>query len=394
MSPPAEDRRTLVVVDDDELVLGSLRSLFSLETSYALLTFTDPREAIEKMKTQRVDVVLSDFLMPTMSGVDFLKQAQKLQPEAPRILLTGFADKANAIRAINEAGLYHYLEKPWDNEELLILVRHALEEKSLRQELSEKIKALDRLVKEHGELATRHRSLEKEVEMAARVQRSLLPENFPEVEGLEVNVAYRPTVAVGGDYYDVSAGDGRVIWLLADVTGHGIQAALTSMLLKAIFQETASRASRPVQLLADMNSRLHRFLPEGMFAAATVVELGADGHRVQIANAGLPYPFVLSSGRKADVQQIPLSGLPLGLLPQAGPDQFDSRELEINLGDHLLVTSDGLGEIRGHNGEFFEEHELLKSLVEMRDKDGGHVVRNLVERGARFWRRGRHLGRY
>ena len=134
MSPPAEDRRTLVVVDDDELVLGSLRSLFSLETSYALLTFTDPREAIEKMKTQRVDVVLSDFLMPTMSGVDFLKQAQKLQPEAPRILLTGFADKANAIRAINEAGLYHYLEKPWDNEELLILVRHALEEKSLRQE--------------------------------------------------------------------------------------------------------------------------------------------------------------------------------------------------------------------------------------------------------------------
>ena len=384
MSPETEETRTLVVVDDDELILSSLRSLFSLETDYTLLTFSDPHEATEKIKTQRVDLILSDFLMPTMSGIDFLKQARNLQPEAPRILLTGFADKANAIRAINEVGLYHYLEKPWDNEELLILVRHALEEKSLRQDLSEKIKALNRLMKEHGELASRHKSLEKEVEMAARVQRSLLPENFPQVRGFEVNVAYRPSVAVGGDYYDVSSSDGRVIWLLADVTGHGIQAALTSMLLKAIFQETASRASHPVQLLADMNSRLHRFLPEGMFAAATVVELGADGHHVQIANAGLPYPFVLCSGQEADVHQIPLSGLPLGLFPQAGPDHFDTRELEINRGDHLLVTSDGLGESRGHNGEFFEENELPKSLAELTDKDGSYVVQNLVERAIAF----------
>ena len=133
-----------------------------------------------------------------------------------------------------------------------------------------------------------------------------------------------------------------------------------------------------------MNSRLHRFLPEGMFAAATVVELGADGHHVQIANAGLPYPFVLCSGQQADVHQIPLSGLPLGLFPQAGPDHFDTRELEINRGDHLLVTSDGLGEIRGHNGEFFEENELPKSLAELTDKDGSYVVQNLVERAIAF----------
>ena len=384
MSPETEDARTLVVVDDDELVLSSLRSLFSLETDYSLFTFSDPHEAAEKIKTERVDLIVSDFLMPTMSGIEFLKLARNLQPEAPRILLTGFADKANAIRAINEVGLYHYLEKPWDNEELLILVRHALEEKSLRQQLSEKIKDLSRLMKEHGELASRHRLLEKEVEMAARVQRSLLPERFPQVEGFEVNVVYRPTVAVGGDYYDVSSNNGRAIWLVADVTGHGIQAALTSMLLKAIFQETASRASRPVELLADMNSRLYRFLPEGMFAAATIVELSEDGHRVQIANAGLPYPFVLCSGKEVDVDQIPLSGLPLGLLPQAGLDHFDSRELEINRGDHLLVTSDGIGEIRGNNGEFFEDNELPKSLATMTDKDGRHVLEKLLERAVAF----------
>ena len=73
MSPETEETRTLVVVDDDELILSSLRSLFSLETDYTLLTFSDPHEATEKIKTQRVDLILSDFLMPTMTGIDFLK---------------------------------------------------------------------------------------------------------------------------------------------------------------------------------------------------------------------------------------------------------------------------------------------------------------------------------
>jgi serine phosphatase RsbU (regulator of sigma subunit) len=107
------------------------------------------------------------------------------------IMLTGYADKQNAIRALNEANLYQYLEKPWDNDQMLIVLRNALQEKSLRQQLIEKVRTLDRLIMEHCELAERQSQLENELEMAARVQQSLLPDCFPQIRGLQIDSFYR-----------------------------------------------------------------------------------------------------------------------------------------------------------------------------------------------------------
>ena len=177
MSSPGAKAARIIAVDDDALVLGSLKGLFTLETDYEVELFEDPGKAIGHLVRNPVDVVISDFLMPQMNGLQFLSEARKLQPEAARILLTGFADKQNAIRAINEVGLYHYLEKPWDNDHLLLLIRNALEEKSLRRQLAGKIKDLNRLAREHTDLTDKHRGLEREMQMAANVQRSLLPEN-------------------------------------------------------------------------------------------------------------------------------------------------------------------------------------------------------------------------
>ena len=102
----------VVLVDDDELVLSTLRALLELDGGFQVLEFTDSLRAIEELGRLPVDIVISDYLMPGMNGVDVLKKARSLQPEAMRILLTGFADKQNAIRALNEAGIYQYLENP------------------------------------------------------------------------------------------------------------------------------------------------------------------------------------------------------------------------------------------------------------------------------------------
>ncbi|NIQ57381.1 MAG: response regulator, partial [Gammaproteobacteria bacterium] len=83
-----------------------------LETSYRVLTYTSPEAALEELDGRPVHVVLADFYMPDMDGITFLKEVRERSPQATRILLTGYADKENAIRAINEAGLYYYLEKP------------------------------------------------------------------------------------------------------------------------------------------------------------------------------------------------------------------------------------------------------------------------------------------
>ena len=129
----------LVIVDDEEMVLTSLRSFLTLETDYEVLGFDAPDKALEAVRAQPIDLVISDYLMPQMTGIDFLLEVKKLQPFATRILLTGYADKENAIRAINEVGLYQYVEKPWDNEDLKLVIQNGLERRFLMEQLETKI---------------------------------------------------------------------------------------------------------------------------------------------------------------------------------------------------------------------------------------------------------------
>lgn len=383
MSESSHNAPRVLIVDDDDLIIRSLRGLFTLETEYEVYDFTEPEKALEEVERRPIDLVISDFLMPRMNGVEFLKKVRELQPDATRILLTGFADKENAIRAINEVGLYQYLEKPWSNQDLLLLVRNALQDKSLRFQLSQKVSEFERLVHEHSELSTRHRSIQRDLEMAARVQQSLLPARMPEVEGFCLTAFYEPSTALGGDFYDTFEKPGERVILVADVSGHGVQAALSSMLLKASFQEAAARVDGPVELLEEMNARLARFLPSSMYACATSLWMAPGKPQVRIANAGMPYPIVLRAASER-VDELAMSGVPLALLPEEMSNAYDYRELELQPGDVLLLTSDGLGDIRNPQDRFFHDGPLRQALGEVRGKGGPAVIEGLMRQAANF----------
>jgi DNA-binding NtrC family response regulator len=135
----SKNNSRIVVVDDEEMVVASLSSFLNLETEYQVQTFTSARDAIEYIEKEQVDVVVSDYLMPEMDGISFLAKVRDIKPEIPRIILTGYADKENAIKAINEVGLFQYIEKPWNNDDLLLIIRNALEKRELMRRLQEKI---------------------------------------------------------------------------------------------------------------------------------------------------------------------------------------------------------------------------------------------------------------
>ena len=139
----ANRKPTVLIVDDEEMVLTSIRTLLLLEGDYDVRSLSSPHEAVNFLRTQPVDVAVSDFLMPGMTGIQLLAQAKQLQPEATRVLLTGHADKASAIQAINEVGLVQYLEKPWDNAQFLFVIQHAVERARLLRDLRTKISELD-----------------------------------------------------------------------------------------------------------------------------------------------------------------------------------------------------------------------------------------------------------
>ena len=134
---------SVLIVDDEDMVITSLRAYLQLETDYQVEGITDPEEAARFLEDRQVDVVVSDYLMPKMNGIQLLAHAKQLQPEATRVLLTGHADKQSAIQAINDVGLYQYLEKPWENAQLLLVIQNGMERTQLLRNLRDKISELD-----------------------------------------------------------------------------------------------------------------------------------------------------------------------------------------------------------------------------------------------------------
>ena len=138
----------IVVVDDEKIVTSAFKTLLKVEGFCDAHFFNSPKEAIEFLKTNVPDLVISDFLMPEMNGLEFLTEVKKTYPEVSKILLTGYADKENAIKAINEVGLYRYIEKPWDNDDLILNIKNGIERSYLLSELRKKIAELEVAKKE------------------------------------------------------------------------------------------------------------------------------------------------------------------------------------------------------------------------------------------------------
>src|SRR5688572_1856043 len=149
------------VVDDDTLVTDSLSRALEIETNWSVRAFNDGVRALAAMPELPPDVVLSDFKMPGMDGIAFLRRVRQAHPDAVLLLLTGYADKESAIRAINEVGIWQYVEKPWDLGDLLVKIRQGLERRELVDELKRKNAALearlDELERAHEELVRAER---------------------------------------------------------------------------------------------------------------------------------------------------------------------------------------------------------------------------------------------
>ena len=347
-------RPVVLIVDDEEMVTQSLGSLLELETDYQVVTFQSPVDALATLQKRPVDLVISDFLMPNLDGLQFLSQVKKMYPEVPRVLLTGYADKENAIKAINEVDLFQYIEKPWDNDHVKLIVDNGIASRGLKNQLQEKVRDLDRALLQRDVLSERNDELRQELLLARKVQERMLPQSFPENNGISFAVKYQPALEVGGDYYDIlpMASD-RLAVLLSDVTGHGISAALSTVLLKVAFGSFQDSEASPAEILAGMNQVLHGILPEEMFAASLVLVLDPQTSVCQLASGGGPHPFLLRRGR-GSVERIAINGLLLGMFGDGIYQPSDEMDVELKTGDCLILYTDGLrsrGEINGSRVE-------------------------------------------
>ncbi len=127
----------ILVIDDEQMITDTLSTLIEMVLDYEVIAINDPEYLLNSnlLNEESFDMVISDFMMPKIDGIDVLKAIKQIQPEVVPILLTGYSDKSNAIKSINEVGLYYYLEKPWDNDQLVSIVKNGIEKKKLKEQV-------------------------------------------------------------------------------------------------------------------------------------------------------------------------------------------------------------------------------------------------------------------
>jgi sigma-B regulation protein RsbU (phosphoserine phosphatase) len=375
-----------LIVDDDAVVTQSLSAFLTLETDFEIIEMHSPHEALELLKRTQVDLIITDFLMPEINGLQLLDEAKRLYPDVPRILLTGYADKENAIRAINEVGLFQYVEKPWDNEHFLLVIQNAITTKTLQETLAQRIHELDEVLLERSRLEQRDEFLREELRQAQRLQRSMLPETLPNVDGVVVNASYVPALEIGGDFYDViPLADENLGILVADATGHGIQAALSTAVLKYAFAQFTHRPVGATEIIKGMNKVLLRGLPADMFAAAAVLVFDVQKARCTLVNAGLPHPYRVRRSQ-SEVEQIFAEGFMLGVIDDELYQPAEETSIELESGDTVLLYTDGLSEVENETGEQFDKARLREVLVVEKNDSCEKMCEALIKSSKEFGR--------
>ena len=191
---------TVLVVDDEPSILSALRRLLAT-ASYRVLTAGSGAAALEVLGANEVDLIISDMRMPGMSGADLLSQAQALYPETMRILLTGYSEIESVVRAINEGGVYRYLSKPWDEHDLLLTLKQALEQQRLRKETA---RLLILTQQQNEQLASFNTALEAKVK--ARTEEIRQTVMFLEDEQKDLKRNFMTMVQVGASMIELRCG--------------------------------------------------------------------------------------------------------------------------------------------------------------------------------------------
>jgi serine phosphatase RsbU (regulator of sigma subunit) len=343
----SETRERIVVIDDSANDLQVTRR-FLERSGYDVSAATSGEEGLALASRITPDAIVVDYRMPVMDGFEVTRRV-KSDPALqtiPVLMLTG-ADAPHTIVDGLGAGADDFVTKGSDTEILLARLR-----------------AMLRVKRYQDELRKLNQQIMRDLQIARRVQEALVPNREFRSARIEIRSAYIPSETLSGDFYDYFLVDDEMYLFVADVSGHGLPAAILVSLLKSYIHTEAAPGSSLADLMTRLNDFLFSVSLPTQFATAQLFRADAAGNLVY-ANAAHP-PFILfqrESGR-AVVHEVP-SHL-LGAMPSM---TFDEATLAIAPGDTLFVYTDGLTDRRDATGEFYALERITALIEKARDSD-------------------------
>ena len=350
-----DNRKTVLIVDDAPSNLQLVDSI--LKDSYNVRIATNGAKALELVRAKpEPDLILLDVMMPGMDGYEVCTRlkADAGTKDIPVIFLTGQTEAADETRGF-DVGAVDYIHKPFSPAVVKARVHTHLVLRAIREQLAMQLLAL-----------------QKELETARQIQLSILPRETPKIEGLDIGARYIPMSAVAGDFYDfIVVDDKHVGILIADVSGHGMPAALIASMLKIAFAAETVCAANPAQVLQGLNRSLcGKFQHHYVTAAYVYVDM--ERCTLSYAGAGHP-PLVVWGPPTGEVHKIEENGLFLG---KFGFATYTAVEIPLVHGSWVLLYTDGVTETTNPQMTEFGDQRLAEVLK----ADGGGTTEEFTER--------------
>ena len=329
----------ILVVDDEPDLEPLMRQRMRRHVRRGRYTFVFAQngvEALERLREEQdIDIVLSDINMPKMDGLTLLQQIPKVDPDIRSVIISAYGDMKNIRTAMNR-GAFDFVTKPIDFDDLKVTI-----DRTLRNliEWREALASRDKLV-----------ALQNELDVASKMQQSILPTELPSTPDYQVAASMKPARSVGGDFFDfVKLEDGRIGIAIADVSDKGVPAALFMMSSRTLLKGAAIGGSGPGQVLHEVNNVLEEDNESAMFVTVLYAEYDPVTGELAYANGGHNAPVIFHEDGSSTL--LPLTdGVALGLMPGL---EYRQETVTLSPSDTLVLYTDGVTEAMSPDNEEF-----------------------------------------
>jgi sigma-B regulation protein RsbU (phosphoserine phosphatase) len=349
-----------ILVGDDQVdVLEALRLLLK-GAGYQSELVDSPQALLRAARSKPFDLILMDlnYARDTTSGAEGLDLLSNLQAQdnaAPVIVMTAWSNVELAVEAMRR-GACDFVQKPWDNARLLSAIRKQAEESFERVRTERRVKS--------------------ELEIARNVQQKLFPNQTRRFAGIDYAGHCVPASEVSGDYYDfLDIGTDGLGFVLADVSGKGVAAALLMANLQACFRSQSQESiSQPALMLRSVNKLFYESTPAEHYATLFFGTYDDRTRRLRYANCGHLPPFLLRAD--GTVERLASTATVLGIFNQWSCEE---RTVELRSGDTLVLFSDGVTEAGIETEQEFGEEGLLTVIQSLAGSTAEALVAGVID---------------
>ena len=357
---------TKILVVDDEPDIKDLflqkfrRKIHKKEWSFVFCY--NGEEALQTLQKQRdIDLVLSDINMPKMDGLTLLEKIKSSHLTVKTIIISAYGDMGNIRTAMNR-GAFDFITKPIDFEDVEITLDKTIKHTKM---LKKALESQDRLLSFH-----------KELDVAQKIQKSILPSSLSPTPRCDIFAQMIPAKEVGGDYYDFFLIDKDYLgFVIADVSGKGISSALFAVINQTLLKSMASNSLSPKKCLQAVNNVCSKNNDNCMFVTVFYGILDLNKGVVTYTNAGHTSPYKINS--TGEIKPLSVTNdIPIGVKENT---EFHEKTIQLKPDEFLILYTDGVTEANNIKEEDFGEKRLIKTLSQNTNQSIQTVGKNILK---------------